>query len=125
MKRKGKETKERRRTKRKINKIYFIGLFSCSFLSLFVSLFYYLLFFLSLVLIKEKRNKKWFGQEKTEDYQPWKQVLEVGFCLLLSLPCLLILSSLGLCFSLCFQTFINRDKISKQGTEKQEGKENE
>ena len=23
-------------------------------------------------------------QEKTEDYQPWKQVLEVGFCLLLS-----------------------------------------
>ena len=24
------------------------------------------------------------GQEKTEDYQPWKQVLEVGFCLLLS-----------------------------------------
>ncbi len=22
------------------------------------------------------------GQEKTEDYQPWKQVLAVGFCLL-------------------------------------------
>jgi len=24
------------------------------------------------------------GQEKTEDYQPWKQVLEVGFCLPMS-----------------------------------------
>ena len=32
----------------------------------------------------ERRIKGGLGQEKTEDYQPWKQVLEVGFCLLLS-----------------------------------------
>jgi len=56
------ETKERRRTKRKINKIYFIGLFSCSFLSLFVSFFFllspFLLFHILFSFLSSYFNKR-------------------------------------------------------------------